>query len=497
MAEASQESIQRLIENSEKGLAQIEMSLPILLEGRRVIEEAIKKQENRNVVLDLLSIVYDILLSENEVIYDLSASLDSLLKASDDYTKRYYMQSLNLCFWEACQLFVGEDGDEDGLLSRLVMLTNELNQAGCESIAKHIIEDIQEFRRKYTDKDLRNITRHYDDPIKMYEKQQELTSIEFFAKGASQLMAIRMEVSVVSSYLLNLLVPVKNSNHRASPMPQKRFELNGVFNEGMFKAFKEKHLTEVVQQTLVDSQRSLDGCFGLYQNCVKARKFLEERNCVIPGIFEGLETLIKMRMETIYLRYDIACSVWGYMNAASDKERSQNLRLIHITKQAALTHLYGYNAKARERSLWNKIKKWDETNGESLNTEDVEKSLSELTSSLSEDRDNSNMFAHYRYKKNFYIPDRLEAFGKMLHYKELADSGKLLNVCKSLDIYTANLLHCLNEKQERDRLKQYDEWMAKIDELAFKMGNDERAKTALKPMRNLIDMVYGGEKFMI
>lgn len=31
------------------------------------------------------------------------------------------MQRLNLCFLEACQLFVGEDGDEDGLLSKLVM----------------------------------------------------------------------------------------------------------------------------------------------------------------------------------------------------------------------------------------------------------------------------------------------------------------------------------------------------------------------------------------
>lgn len=101
MADASPESIPRLIENSEKGLAQIEMSSPILLEGRKAIEDAINKQEERNAVLYLLLLVYDTLLAENEVIYDLSASLDPLLKATDDYAKRYYMQSLNLCFWEA------------------------------------------------------------------------------------------------------------------------------------------------------------------------------------------------------------------------------------------------------------------------------------------------------------------------------------------------------------------------------------------------------------
>ena len=176
MADASPESIPRLIENSEKGLAQIEMSSPILLEGRKAIEDAINKQEERNAVLYLLLLVYDTLLAENEVIYDLSASLDPLLKATDDYAKRYYMQSLNLCFWEACQLFVGEEGDEDGLLSKLVKLTKELNQAGCELILKHIIDDIQEFRTNFADRDLRNITRHYDDPVKMYEKQRILSS---------------------------------------------------------------------------------------------------------------------------------------------------------------------------------------------------------------------------------------------------------------------------------------------------------------------------------
>ena len=84
MADASPESIQRLTENSEKGLAQIEMSSPILLEGRKAIEDAIKKQEERNAVLYLLLLVYDTLLAENEVIYDLSASLDPKMMMRTD-----------------------------------------------------------------------------------------------------------------------------------------------------------------------------------------------------------------------------------------------------------------------------------------------------------------------------------------------------------------------------------------------------------------------------
>ena len=169
MAEASPESIKRLIENSEKGLSQIEISLPLVLETRQAVEEAIINKGGDDVVLDLLLIVLDTLLAENEVIYDLSTSLDALLRADDDYAKRFYMQGLNLCFWESCQLFVGtSEDDKYGLLSRLEELTKQLNQAGCQYIIRHIIDDIHVFRSDYADKELRNITRHYDDPIKMY-----------------------------------------------------------------------------------------------------------------------------------------------------------------------------------------------------------------------------------------------------------------------------------------------------------------------------------------
>lgn len=47
MADASPETIQQLIENSEKGLAQIEVSLPLILETRQTVEETIKKQDGR------------------------------------------------------------------------------------------------------------------------------------------------------------------------------------------------------------------------------------------------------------------------------------------------------------------------------------------------------------------------------------------------------------------------------------------------------------------
>ncbi len=490
MAETSPESIQRLIENSERGIAQIEVSQPLVLEARRTVEDVIKKQDGRNVVLDLLMSVLDTLLAENEVIYDLSASLDALLKATDDYTKRYYMQSLNLCFWETSQLFAGDEGDENGLLTKLETQTKELNQAGCQYILRHIIDDVREFRRKYANRELRNITRHYDDPIRMYEKQRELTNIDFFAKGASELMAIRMEVTVVSSYLMSLFVPNNTLLQKTTTAPKCGIDVKGMFNEAIFKALKEKNLKEEVQKTLDKGHRELDESYGLYSGCCKAVDFLIEKGYQETDAFDKLKTLIRLRMETLFLRHDIACSVWGYLNASTDKERSQNLRMIHITKQAALTHIYGYNENARERSLWTKIKQLEEANDAKLNTCKVEHSLKSLTGNLSEDKESSQIFAHYRYKGDFYIPARLDAFSKMVHHQELTESLELLNVCKELEKLTTGLLLCMDEKQKQERKRQHDEWMGLLDGIAVKAGNDKGFEETLKPMREFIDTMF-------
>ena len=283
------------------------MSLPLIMETRQAVIDAIRKQEGSNVVLDLMLAVFDTLLAESEVIYDLSASLDALLKATDDYTKRFYMQSLNLCFVEACQVFAGEEGDENGLLSRLEKLTKQLNQAGCQFIARHIIDDIQAFRKDYCDRELRNITRHYDDPIKMYEKQQKLDNIDFFAKGTSQLMAIRMEVTVLSSFLLSLLTPVKKEPQSVVSDKKCGFDIKGIVNDAIFNALKKRNLRDEVQRTLDKGQSSLDECYRLYNQCQAAVKYLKERNCQIPDEFRKMVSLIHLRMETLFMRYDVAC----------------------------------------------------------------------------------------------------------------------------------------------------------------------------------------------
>ena len=498
MPEASANTIKRLIEISEKGLVQIERSLPFLMKTRQAVLCAIKKQEGKSNILDLMLTTLDTLLAEDEVVYDLSSLLDALLRATDDYTKRYYMQGLNFCFWETCQLFVGEGNDEDGLLTKLKNLTKQHHQAGCQLLIQHIIDDIQEFRNGYCDKSLRNITRHYDDPIVMYEKQIELNDIDLFARGVSQLIAIRMEVSVLTSYLMSMLFPIMTDLANVPSdtiqtvsrrVGSSKLDLRSTMNDVLFKAFRKKDVREEVQMALSNGHVLLEKSYRLFSSCLALERVLKEHNILMPNELDKIKYLIKMRMEAQFLRYDVACSIWGYLNSFSDKERSQNLRLIYITKQAALTHIYGYTDDRRDRSLWAAITKIEESDYVKLEKNSVEKRLKELTTNLDEDNETSRKFAHYRYKHNFYIPSRLESFNKMVHYKELKDAIKLLKICKLLEIYIADLLHCIDDRQRQSRKKKHDEWRVMIDDLKTKGG--DIMKITLKPMMDLIDKIYG------
>ena len=73
------------------------------------------------------------------------------------------------------------------------------------------------------------------------------------------------------------------------------------------------------------------------------------------------------------------------------------------------------------------------------------------------------------------------------------DTMKLLKICKVMEGYTVGLLSCIDDKQKRERKKLHDEWIEMIDGLVAKSGNDERVKESLKPMIDLIEMVYGDQ----
>lgn len=50
----------------------------------------------------------------------------------------------------------------------------------------------------------------------------------------------------------------------------------------------------------------MDDCYRQSNGCRKATKLLEDRGVNVPDVFEKMESLIFLRMEALFLRYDVA-----------------------------------------------------------------------------------------------------------------------------------------------------------------------------------------------
>lgn len=488
MALASKESIDRLIANSGKTLATLEGSYADVLSLRKAVEKAKEQTQENSVVLDLLAITADVILTSTEVSYDLSASLKSMLMAKDVYAKRFCMQSLNLCFCESVCCLVGSDGN--GLLTKLEASTKETSLTGCQFLTRHIINDIQLFADKFPNRNLRNITRHYSDPIRMYGEYQKLTDEDFFAKGVNELLAIIMEIHVVTSYVLSIMRLCQTETPSKVNSPAPSLDIQKLLNNAIFVAFEKRNVKDELNKTIQKGQSAVDECYGLYRKTQGAKAYLQGGKIEDVAIFGQLQSLVLLRMQAVYMKSDLACAVWSYLNAESDKERSQSLRMIHITKQAALTHLYGYNEKTRKESLWNRIKDIAETKDSRLDAESVESAFKELTKDLKTDSKQSRVFTHYRHKDELYLPARLDALKQMNHRQELEEVLQLFGLCNKIDTYLHQLLTTMNKTQDAKTKKQRDEYLKKIDDMAAMVGNDERAKHAFDAIKGFINSFF-------
>lgn len=149
MADASKESIVRLVVNVDSNLSFIESLLPDIRKSIYLIDSIKKRKNSSSLLLESLAVCEDVLLGSYVVIYDIMASLKRMIKTDNVYIKRYQMSSLNLCFFEGCSLLVDSGGGQSGILNRLESSAKSLNLVGEQFLIRHVIDDIDFFSTKY------------------------------------------------------------------------------------------------------------------------------------------------------------------------------------------------------------------------------------------------------------------------------------------------------------------------------------------------------------
>lgn len=159
---ASPESVAVLIENSKRGIYDSEKLLE-KIEDTKTIFESISTIEGT--ALEFLQIVFELLSGSLSGMYEGFNGLQNMLQTDSIYAKRYHMQMINLCQYEWCKYFLGRDGN--GVLVRLINFLKDCN----DDVTNTYLQDLRLLIKTLggnCDKDLRNMTAHYDKPSQMY-----------------------------------------------------------------------------------------------------------------------------------------------------------------------------------------------------------------------------------------------------------------------------------------------------------------------------------------
>lgn len=488
MAEASKESKERLVLNVDSNLSFIESLLPDVQNSIRLID-SIKKQGNSSgSLLDSLAVCEDVLLGSYVVIYDIMASLKRMIKTDNAYIKRYQMSSLNLCFFEGCNLFV-DGGGQSGMLNKFEASAKLLNLVGEQFLIRHIIDDIDSFSVKYCqDSALRNLFRHYDDPIKMYEAYAKLNDEDIFAKGVSEMMAYFLETRVVCEHFLQTLIPFseKSNCHETDTSKSGNSRIGELLNDCVVGALRKKNAHKVIENTVSQGAKEIDKLYKEFNYCEKAKEFVSDSiHCEDLSSFDAVEDLIRIRMMAEFMRMDIGCAMLAYLESSTDMERAQCLRHIKITKQAALTHLYGYTENTRQCSLWNKIVKAVERENVRIDSESLHEQFKKMTADLKTDARQSNIYAHYRYRDDFYVSARLDAYSKMNQMSVIYETLPLLNLVKEISQYSLRILDAIAKRQKDKRIRsimKINDMFAELDNIISKSNVSADGKHQMKGM---------------
>lgn len=140
---------------------------------------------------------------------------------------------------------------------------------------------------------------------------------------------------------------------------------------------KEK-LGVAIEEQVADAWNIIESQKRMFERCEKAILFLESKQLDSTRLIE-IKSLVEIQLVVSFMRYDLACSMSTYLTASSNAERSIAIMRAYIIETSALSHLFGYNEKHKEKSIWNKIKAIPEFKSISSSNE-IENDLKFLTS---------------------------------------------------------------------------------------------------------------------
>lgn len=476
-----------VLRNSAKDLKrQLETMLPTLEEFHKIMSSQ-ESVDNKDFISVFASGVKDLLFGSDFILNELMSYFKMTIGTNIVYEKRYFLRCINECVCEAYNYFKGKENN--GVWDNIIPAVRTLDNPILNVYADNIESELQKLEENHLDIKLRNVSVHYDKPIKMYETISTITSEDTFCKAISQYMLIHMRISHfadIAFAVLFQLLPNRNTICSQKEAKQTRtWDIKALLEIRLAEKFASDSRMEIVsKESLERISKSLDSLCNSYKGVEVARHYFKEKDIDFPKSIGVTQKLCLIRMMIDFMRCDITCAMRAYMNSETDLERALHLRKIYLTEVSALKHLYGYNEKSRHNSLWTQLMTVN-PNYNNDKAQQIQKKLDAFESHL--DTTKRNLFIHFKEKGHLNIEKRYEAYKQLDHINEVKEALALLALCKEIEIFTTETLQQINkveDKRLQEQKERYHEMFNSLRGMVPSSKSTDDVNSQVKSMLN-------------
>lgn len=469
---ASKETIASLIQNSGKAIKELYIALKQDFAIRGALDESTPH---------IYSVTHDIQIGTRFILMDIGVSCRALFQTNYAYEKRFHLKNVLASISEGYKAIMNFGKSRKYALWNL--LEEELSHIGNADLTdsfKKIKLQLIEFGNKRIDKDIRDLTLHYDDAmIKVFEKTASLNSEEDTMKLLCEFWAILQDM-LKFTYTLDEYIQTNTGLSKPNEAINVQLDVNHDHNVIKLLIANKGELEATISTVLPKATSQLDDMANHFFRLQKIRKYIKEEapfNIELPEL-NNLETLANHELLIRFMALDLASVINAYLHSDSDIEASLNLRRIVVIKTSTLVHLYGYDDREQEKSVWKSIQSFIPSDDETLKAE--EQTIQDLLSKLVSDSEDKSLRASlvhlYDNKShNSNIKETLESVENIDPVKQTVEILLLMEIYKKMEAFTKKLMDTLAQNA---RLQKEASQKEMLDKIALARQHLERSNAS-------------------
>lgn len=487
---ASKETIANLIDNSGLAIDSLYKDLKRELIVRSLMDKSTPA---------LYVLTQDLRNGIKFILMDVASSSRAELSVDNSYEKRFHLKNIQASISEGYKLLFSFGKLRNKSLWRNLM--KQINKEGTqELISEGIVLDkrLKVFGDTEIDKELRDLTFHYDDEmIKVYKKTVSVNSEEDVMKKVCGFWCILLDLQLYTDKVDEYCYS-KNGISKPSPSSPIQLNVNTLHMTVCQLINKNRKLENVFDNWPKGTIESIDSMAEHWNATKRVETFISNELPsigVVPEIV-NLRVLINIQFLLRFMMLDMSAILNAYLKSASDIEYALNLRRICIIKVATMVHLYGYTPEEKDKSIWKVIedivpKESSELIIQSKNICDFLKYIV----SRSHDKNLRATFVHSfdNSKACSNLSDIISAIEEINPIVQVVEIQLLLEVYKLIMHFSTNLMYVLAQEAKQKRVRGKEAINEQMNEIIRKI---EDSKLLDDQKRILINMIKDTKRKM-